>query len=114
MITQLFHQPLRSRTTKKTVMRRGWLTTLLAAVIAGLLAPVAAATAAFAQPIPIGNDGTTTVAPGPASTVQVISTGMAGWQIALIAVGAALAAAAAAVLLDRKLAGRRTAPSTTT
>jgi hypothetical protein len=33
--------------------------------------------------------------------------GMAGWQIALIAVGAALVAAAVAVLLDRKLAGRR-------
>ena len=44
----------------------------------------------------------------------MISTGgMAGWQIALIAVGAALVAAAAAVLLDRKLAGRRRAPATT-
>ena len=48
------------------------------------------------------------MAPVPASTVRVISTGgMAGWQITLIALGAALAAAAAAVLLDRKLAGRR-------
>ncbi len=35
---------------------------------------------------------------------------MAGWQIALIAVGAALVAAAAAVFLDRKLAGRRRRP----
>ena len=44
----------------------------------------------------------------------MISTGgMAGWQIALIAVGAALVAAAAAVLLDRKLAGRRGATATT-
>jgi hypothetical protein len=39
--------------------------------------------------------------------------GMAGWQITLIALGAALAAAAAAVLLDRKLAGRRGATATT-
>jgi hypothetical protein len=31
---------------------------------------------------------------------------MAGWQITLIALGAALAAAAAAVLVDRRLAGR--------
>jgi hypothetical protein len=45
----------------------------------------------------------------------VISTGgMVGWQVALIAVGAALAAAAAAVLLDRKLAGRRRATATST
>jgi hypothetical protein len=86
---------------------------LLAAVIAGLLARVTAATAAFAQPIPIGNDRTPTVAPGPASTVQVISTGMAGWQITLIAVGGAVAAAAVAVFLDRKLGRRRSAPSAT-
>jgi hypothetical protein len=44
----------------------------------------------------------------------VISTGgMAGWQITLIALGAALAAAAVAVLLDRKLAGRHGATATT-
>jgi hypothetical protein len=41
----------------------------------------------------------------------VISTGgMAGWQVALIAVGAALTAA---VLLDRKLASRRSATAMT-
>jgi hypothetical protein len=39
--------------------------------------------------------------------------GMAGWQVALIAAGAALAAAAAAVFADRKLAGRRGATATT-
>jgi hypothetical protein len=36
-----------------------------------------------------------------------ISVGMPGWQIALIAVGAALFAATAAVLLDRARAARR-------
>jgi MFS family permease len=41
-------------------------------------------------------------------TVQtVVVGGMPGWQIALIAVGAALLAAAAAVLLDRARPGRR-------
>jgi hypothetical protein len=32
---------------------------------------------------------------------------MPGWQIALIAIGAALAAAAIAIVVDRKLAARR-------
>jgi hypothetical protein len=40
----------------------------------------AAATAAFAQPIPVGDEGTTPAAPIPPSTVRVITTsGMAGW-----------------------------------
>ena len=39
---------------------------------------------------------------------------MAGWQIALIAVGAALVGATAAVLLDRASAARRSAPATLT
>jgi hypothetical protein len=38
--------------------------------------------------------------------------GMAGWQIALIAAGAALVAAAAAVLVGRALSGRRGATTT--
>ena len=39
---------------------------------------------------------------------------MAGWQITLIALGAALVAAALAVLLDRTLAARRAATAITT
>jgi hypothetical protein len=39
--------------------------------------------------------------------------GMAGWQITLIALGAALIAAAAAVLLDRARGTRRAASATT-
>jgi hypothetical protein len=115
MITQLSHQRLRpGMATRKTGARPGRLATVLAAVIAGLLASVAAATAAFANPVPVGDGGSTTLAPGQASPVPVIATGgMAGWQIALIAVGAALVAAAAAVFLDRRLAGRRGAPATT-
>jgi hypothetical protein len=50
----------------------------------------------------------------PATTVRVVSAGgMAGWQITLIAAGAALAAAVAAVVLDRARAARRTATATT-
>ena len=37
----------------------------------------------------------------------VVTGGMPGWQIALIAIGAALLAAAAAVLADRAWATRR-------
>jgi len=45
----------------------------------------------------------------PATVVRVVMTGgMAGWQIALIAVGAALAAAAAVLLIDRARAARAT------
>ena len=38
--------------------------------------------------------------------------GMPGWQITLIAVGAALIAAVLAVLLDRAWAARKTHPAT--
>jgi hypothetical protein len=95
---------------------------LLASVLAGLagvlLAWAAAVPAAFAgsDPIPdptgyIGDAyiGTSPVAPVPATTVRVISTGgMPGWQITLIAIGAALLAATIAVLLDRARARRNT------
>lgn len=94
-------------------VRPGRLAAILAAVIAALMASVATAAAAFANPIPIGGD-TSPLTPVPPATVRVISAGgMAGWQIAVIALGAALAAAVAAVLLDRRLAGRRGATATT-
>jgi hypothetical protein len=109
MSTQRSHQ--RSRhwmATRQASPRPGHLATILAAVISGLLAPAAAATAAFANPIPVGDRGAVPIVPVSPATVRVVSTGgMAGWQIALIAIGAALVAAAAAVLLDRWLASRR-------
>jgi hypothetical protein len=43
--------------------------------------------------------------------VRVITGGMPGWQITVIAVAAALVAAAAAVFLDRTRASRRSAAS---
>jgi hypothetical protein len=43
----------------------------------------------------------------------VSADGMAGWQITLIAAGAAVTAAVAAVALDRARAARRAAPAPT-
>ena len=93
------------------------------AVLAGLpcawLGLAAAAPAAFARIIPppggIGSvsasAGSGTVPSSGAVTVTVTRIvmvgGMPGWQIALIAVGAALFAAASAVLAYRALATRR-------
>jgi hypothetical protein len=74
---------------------------VLAAAGAGLLAWVAAVPAASAAPIPypFGNGATS---PAPHSVIRVVQGGgMPGWQIAAIAVAAALAAAVAAVFLDR-------------
>ena len=114
MSTQLSHQRSRHWMATWTAgPRLGRLATVLAVVVTGLLASAAAATAAFANPVPVGDGGILPIAPAPA-TIRVISTGgMAGWQIALIAAGAALVAAAAAVFLDRKLAGRRRVIATT-
>jgi hypothetical protein len=100
----------------------------IAAVLAGLAAGlVAFATPAFAsvpdpgggyrpvfaRPVPPLGTGFRPSAPVPASvrtvTHTVVMGGMPGWQIALIAVGAALLAATVAVLLDRARATRRNA-----
>jgi hypothetical protein len=80
-----------------------------AVVVAGLVAAVLGATPAFARLEPDPGAGYVTPAAVPAQ-VQVhtiVAGGMPGWQIALIAVGAALLAAALAVLADRALAARR-------
>lgn len=57
-------------------------------------------------PVAGGGRRTTGVAPALAPTVHVITAGgMAGWQIALIALGAALVTAATTLLLSRAMAG---------
>jgi hypothetical protein len=95
------------------------LAAVLATLTCSLLASAAVVPAAFAmtpkpQPLPGGQYGAAPVAPVPATIVRVITGGgMAGWQITVIAVGAALIAAAAAVLLDRARASRRAAPAAT-
>lgn len=80
----------------------------LAGVLVGLagtmLAFSAAAPAAFAREVPPpGGVGTV---PAPPVVHTVVVGGMPGWQIALIAAGAALVAATAAVLFERARAGR--------
>ena len=83
------------------------------AVLAGLTAAVLAlgATPAFARLEPDPGAGYVAPASVPAQARTIVVGGMPGWQIALIAVGAALLAAALAVLADRVLAARRRAIS---
>jgi hypothetical protein len=83
---------------------------ILAAVatLAGALLALAAAPAAYAELPPHGGGPD-----GPHTTVRVIATGgMPGWQIALIAAGAAAIAAVVAVLAERAWAARKTHPTT--
>ena len=86
------------------------LSAALAAVICAVLASAAVVSPASAM-IPIPPGGGPAV---PAPAIRVVTEGgMAGWQIALIALGAALVAATAAVLLDRARAARQAAPAAT-
>jgi hypothetical protein len=86
------------------------------AVLAGLggtlLALISAVPVALATPPP-PDPGTPGVVPSPVLHT-VVTGGMPGWQIALIAMGTAVLTATAAVLLDRARAARRnaTAPAT--
>jgi hypothetical protein len=82
----------------------------LAGVVAGLatavLAAVLTAPAALAVRVPLppgGTAGSPTVVP----TRTIIEGGMPGWQITLIALGAALAAAVLAVLVYRARLARQ-------
>ena len=82
------------------------------AVLAGLAAALVTCTAASAAPAirvpPPGMEDAGTQ-PMPPAIHTVVVGGMPGWQITLIAAGAALAAAALAVLIDRAWAARRRA-----
>jgi hypothetical protein len=73
--------------------------------LAGVAFSAIAAPAALAMRLPPGG-ATRPLSPvAPARTL--VAGGMPGWQIAAIALGAALAAAVAAVLLDRARTARR-------
>jgi hypothetical protein len=76
-----------------------------------LLAFAAVAPAALAVRVP--PPGGSRFHPARSPTVTVVAGGMPGWQITLIAVGAALLAAALAVFFDRAWAARRRATATT-
>ena len=80
-----------------------------AAVLAGLATAVLVATPAFArlEPDPGAGYVAPVSVPAQVQVRTIVAGGMPGWQIALIAVGAALLAAALAVLADRALTARR-------
>jgi hypothetical protein len=73
--------------------------------LAAMLLVALGATPAFARLEPDQGAGYVGPVSDPARTI--VAGGMPGWQIALIAVGAAVLAAALAVLADRALAARR-------
>jgi hypothetical protein len=87
------------------------LTVMLAGLTGSLLALSTGAPAAFAYVLPPHPSSGGTAGPPPAQAI--VTSGMPGWQITLIAAAAAILAATAAVLLDRVRAARRhqTAPS---
>jgi len=91
------------------------ITAVLSVAAAAVLAWAAAVPAASAAVIPVPGAGAG-YGPVPAAqgaTIQVITAGgMPGWQITLITVAAALAAATAAIFLDRARASRRTTSPT--
>ena len=83
-----------------------------AAVLAGLgvtmaaFAAAAAAASASTGMFPVNGGVGGGAGPVPVPQAVVVG-GMPGWQIALIAIGAAVAAAVTAVLLDRMRSARR-------
>jgi hypothetical protein len=82
----------------------------LLAGLTGVLLGAAVTPAAFAMHLPPGGQSGP-VPPAAAPVRTVVVGGMPGWQIVLIAAGAGLAAAVAAVLLDRTRAARRHLPA---
>ena len=83
---------------------------VLAGVALASATAIPAASAGIVVPGPGGQYGSAGVTPPPGAGVRVITAGgTPGWQIALIAAGAAVVAAAAAVCLDRTLTAGRPA-----
>ena len=83
-------------------------------VLLASAAIIPAASAGIIVPDPGGPYGPARVRPAQGTGVQVVTAGgMAGWQITLIAVGAAVLAAAVAVRLDRALTARPAGPAIT-
>ena len=120
----MFAQLSRQATDPRTAVARAGsrprrIAAVLAAVTCALVASAGAIPAAFASdnmlvPGPGGRYAPVHVAPVPPTTVHtVISGGLAGWQVALIAFGAALVAAGLTVLLTRTRTARRLAPAPT-
>jgi hypothetical protein len=93
----------------------GRLACTLTGLAAALAAAVAVAPAAFAatRPYPPPGPPAEVVRFGPvAHAFNGVTGDMTGWQITLIAIGAAIAGAVVAVLLDRARAARSHRPAT--
>jgi hypothetical protein len=102
--------------TRKAGLHLGRLAAVLGTITFALLSFAGAVPAAFASPIPVPGPGGAygPVPAGTATVTHLITTGgTPGWQIALIALGAALVAATVAVGLDRTF-GHRRPPSVVT
>jgi hypothetical protein len=80
--------------------------TALVTLAGALLAFTAAAPAALAIHVPPPGEGAGP-AQAPPQVLTIVAGGMPGWQVALIAAGAALVAAVLAVLADRAWIARR-------
>ena len=88
---------------------------MLTGLAVALAATVAVAPAAFAQPHPPLGPPAEVVRFGPAAhTFNGVTGDMTGWQVALIAVGAAIVGALVGVLLGRAWAVRSHRPATAT
>ena len=109
MFTRLFRRETRAASRLRRI------TAALVAVTGGLLAWAAAVPAASAMILPLPGDGaneSALVVPPPPVVRVIPAGGMAGWQIAVIALAAALIGATAAVFLDRARGRRRVASTT--
>jgi hypothetical protein len=114
MFAHLIRQGAHPRTAAlKVGTRLRRLAAALAAVTIGLVASAATIPAAFARDVPQPGSGYELgrFGPVPATTSHSAGTGMPGWQIILIAVGAVLVAAAVTIVLARTRVGQRTVPS---
>jgi hypothetical protein len=94
-------------------MNRIYRITAIVAGFAGvLLAVTITGPAAFAAQVP-ASGGATGVTPAPQAPIRIDTVGgMAGWQITLIALAAALFAATAAVFIDRIRTARQRVSTT--
>lgn len=82
---------------------------ILGGLAASFLVALTGATAALAYPVP--PQGGTAGPVQPPTVHTIVAGGMPGWQIALIAIGAAILAAALAVTLDRARTAHRRLPA---
>jgi hypothetical protein len=94
------------------IHRIRWIASALGGLACALLACAVTAPAALAEIPPPGEHPVRHALSVPVRVQTAVGGGMPGWQITLIAVGAALVAATAAVLLDRTRIARRYAITT--